>query len=216
MVPSVSGMPITLIADPRVSRIPLAENGERLVPLGARFGPTGPGNQVRASVAARLFDAQCSLPSGLHFKVAEGFRTPDAQRAIVLSYAALVRTANPDLGHDDLHRLTSRYVAPLEVAPHVAGAALDLTILDDRGAELWMGTPLDATPEESEGACFFDAVVDREARANRVLLARVLRGVGLVNYPTEWWHWSFGDRYWAHLTGAAAALYGPVPVEAAA
>ena len=34
-----------------------------------------------------------------------------------------------------------------------------------------------------------------------------LTAAGLVNYPTEWWHWSFGDRYWALLTGAAAACY---------
>ena len=38
----------------------------------------------------------------------------------------------------------------------------------------------------------------------------MLGGAGLVNYPTEWWHWSYGDRYWALLTGAPAALYGPV------
>ena len=38
----------------------------------------------------------------------------------------------------------------------------------------------------------------------------MLAGQGLVNYPTEWWHWSFGDRYWALLTGARHALYGPV------
>jgi len=25
----------------------------------------------------------------------------------------------------------------------------------------------------------------------------VLAGAGLVNYRTQWWHWSFGDRYWA-------------------
>jgi zinc D-Ala-D-Ala dipeptidase len=37
-----------------------------------------------------------------------------------------------------------------------------------------------------------------------------LRGAGLVNYPTEWWHWSYGDRYWAMMTGATAAVYGPV------
>jgi len=30
-----------------------------------------------------------------------------------------------------------------------------------------------------------------------------------VNYPTEWWHWSYGDRYWAFVTGAPHALYGP-------
>ena len=44
----------------------------------------------------------------------------------------------------------------------------------------------------------------------KALLARVLCREGLVNYPTEWWHYSFGDRYWALATGAAAALYGPV------
>ncbi len=37
----------------------------------------------------------------------------------------------------------------------------------------------------------------------------MLTAAGLVNYPTEWWHWSFGDRYWALATGKAAALYGP-------
>jgi hypothetical protein len=36
-----------------------------------------------------------------------------------------------------------------------------------------------------------------------------LAAAGLVNYPTEWWHWSFGDRYWAMATGSEAALYGP-------
>ena len=59
--------------------------------------------------------------------------------------------------------------------------------------------------------CYFDApLAGRHARANRELLAQVLRGVGLVNYPTEWWHWSYGDRYWALMTGATSAVYGPV------
>ena len=44
----------------------------------------------------------------------------------------------------------------------------------------------------------------------RELLARVLTRHGLVNYPTEWWHWSYGDRYWAFTTGHGTALYGPV------
>jgi D-alanyl-D-alanine dipeptidase len=41
----------------------------------------------------------------------------------------------------------------------------------------------------------------------------VLSPHGLVNYPTEWWHWSFGDRYWALLSETGAALYGPVDPE---
>jgi D-alanyl-D-alanine dipeptidase len=99
----------------------------------------------------------------------------------------------------------------LALAPHVAGAAVDLTLVDSGGRELDFGTPVDATPEQSGGACYFDAPqAGRRARANRELLAQVLRGAGLVNYPTEWWHWSYGDRYWALMTGAATAVYGPV------
>jgi D-alanyl-D-alanine dipeptidase len=28
--------------------------------------------------------------------------------------------------------------------------------------------------------------------------------------PTEWWHWSYGDRYWAMASGRGSAIYGPV------
>ncbi len=41
------------------------------------------------------------------------------------------------------------------------------------------------------------------------ILSTALTAADLVNYPTEWWHWSYGDRYRALRTGAAAAHYGP-------
>jgi D-alanyl-D-alanine dipeptidase len=44
----------------------------------------------------------------------------------------------------------------------------------------------------------------------------VLSAQGLVNYPTEWWHWSYGDRYWALVTGAPHAPYGPIVERSAA
>ncbi|MCZ4500443.1 MAG: dipeptidase [Marmoricola sp.] len=93
---------------------------------------------------------------------------------------------------------------------YVAGAAVDLTLVDATGEPLDLGTPIDATPEQSGGRCYFGAGgISPDARAHRDLLAEVLGASGLVNYPTEWWHWSYGDRYWALLTGAPAALYGP-------
>ena len=105
----------------------------------------------------------------------------------------------------------SRYVSPPEVAPHTAGAAVDLTLIDADGRDLDMGTEVNATPEESGNACFTQALaISDPARRNRRLLEEVLTSAGLVNYPTEWWHWSYGDRYWALLTGATAAVYGPV------
>ena len=74
-----------------------------------------------------------------------------------------------------------------------------------------MGTPLNATPEDSAGACYFAAEnISNEARHHRKILAAALAEAGLVNYPTAWWHWSYGDRYWAFTTGHSAAIYGPV------
>lgn len=47
------------------------------------------------------------------------------------------------------------------------------------------------------------------ARRNRDLLAAALDAAGFINYPAEWWHWSYGDRYWAFQTSRETALYGP-------
>jgi zinc D-Ala-D-Ala dipeptidase len=46
------------------------------------------------------------------------------------------------------------------------------------------------------------------ARRHRDILACAMSAAGLVNYPAEWWHWSYGDRYWAFQSGNGAALYG--------
>ena len=26
-----------------------------------------------------------------------------------------------------------------------------------------------------------------------------MTSAGFVNFPAEWWHWSYGDREWANL-----------------
>ncbi|CAM3833657.1 M15 family metallopeptidase [Nocardioides zeicaulis] len=199
---------VILLSDPRVRAVPVRECGEVLVPLDASFGPARA--LVRRGLADRLAEAQDALPAGISLLVVEGHRPVAAQRAIIAAYSAELCAARPGISADELAVLTSRFVAPVEVAPHVAGAAVDLTLVDACGDELDMGTPIDATPEQSDGACYFAAAgIGADARAHRDLLARVLGAAGLVNYPTEWWHWSFGDRYWALATGAAAALYGP-------
>ena len=198
-----------LLSDPRVSAVPLHDNGEPLVALDSSFGAARA--LVRAGLAARLAVAQELLPRGIRLLVVEGHRDVADQRAIIARYSAEVCAARPGVSPGDLHHLVSRFVAPVEVAPHVAGAAVDLTLVDALGEELDLGTAIDATPEQSDGACFFAADgISADARAHRRLLAAVLTSAGLVNYPTEWWHWSYGDRYWALATGTGEAHYGPL------
>ncbi|WP_395659375.1 M15 family metallopeptidase [Nocardioides sp.] len=204
-----------LLSDERVRALPVVECGEPLVRLPADLSPAGA--LVRAGLADRLAAADACLPPGIRLRVVEGHRSVERQRAIIGSYAAELRALHPGIGRGELERLTSRFVSPVDVAPHVAGAAVDLTLVDACDDELDLGTAIDATPEESDGRCWFAADgIGADARAHRTLLSQVLHGAGLVNYPTEWWHWSHGDRYWALVSGADHAVYGPVAAAVAA
>ncbi|MGP9022769.1 M15 family metallopeptidase [Streptomyces sp. BR1] len=210
---------IVLMSDPKVAAIPVAECGERLVDVrGSRSllvdvrkqDPVDAFAYVREGVLERLLKAQAMLPQGVRLLFVEGYRPPSLQREYFEEYADRLRADHPDWSADQVHSAASRYVSPPDIAPHSAGAAVDLTLAGADGRELDLGTRMNADPEESDGACYTHATnISEEARANRKLLGGVLTAVWLINYPTEWWHWSFGDRYWALLAGEPAALYGP-------
>ncbi|WP_123458430.1 M15 family metallopeptidase [Streptomyces sp. PanSC19] len=210
---------IILMSDPRVAAIPVRESGERLVDVRGvgsllvdprKQDPADAFAHLREGVVERLLKAQELLPGGLRLLFVEGYRPPSLQRAYFEEYAGRLRALHPSWSEERILTAASRYVSPPEIAPHSAGAAVDLTLSDADGRELDLGTRMNADPEESGGACYTHAEgIGAEARAHRELLGSVLTAAGLVNYPTEWWHWSYGDRYWALATGAAVAPYGP-------
>jgi len=207
---------IILMSDARVAAIPVEECGEPLVDVSGallvdgRKKDSGAELHLRQGVLDRLLEAEALLSDGLRLLFVEGYRPPALQRRYFEGYGDELRAANPDWSADRVRSAASRYVSPPEIAPHSAGAAVDLTLADVDGRELDMGTPMNANPEESDGACYTGAEnITEEARANRAVLGKALGAAGLVNYPTEWWHWSYGDRYWALMSGAPAALYGP-------
>jgi D-alanyl-D-alanine dipeptidase len=75
---------------------------------------------------------------------------------------------------------------------------------------------VNATPPEHDTACFTTStLIDAEARTNRNTLIAAMTATGFVNYPSEWWHWSYGDRYWAFVTGPNHARYGPATLDLA-
>ncbi|MFD1546448.1 M15 family metallopeptidase [Nonomuraea guangzhouensis] len=208
---------IVLISDPRVAAIPVRDNGEELADVRGRLrvdermaDGSGAYAHLRSGLLARLERAERRLPDGFHLLIVEGYRPIDTQRRIFEEYRDGLRAAFPEMSPDEAHIAASRYVSPVDVAPHTAGAAVDLTLCAPDGTEYDMGTQVDDNPEESDGGCYTDATnISAEARAHRKILAAALEPVGLVNYPTEWWHWSFGDRYWALAEGRPYAVYGP-------
>lgn len=207
---------VVLISDDAVTTIPVVERGDALVDSTGTLGWTGPNPDpvarwVRAPLLERLADAAASLPGDLRLGLNEGYRLPAVQARFFERYSARLRRLDPAADEQAVYRLASRFVSPPGFAPHTAGAAADVLLTTPEGDILDVGCPLDATPEESGGRCYTDHPdVTGEALLLRRELVRALSGAGLVNYPTEWWHWSFGDRYWALVTGGPHALFGPV------
>jgi D-alanyl-D-alanine dipeptidase len=131
---------------------------------------------------------------------------------------ARLRADDPSLTPQQVHERACLLISPVahwdgtpNIPPHSTGAAIDVELVDAAGrvidfgmeAKDWVGVEAEfcATGRE-EG-------LSREARTNRQLLCDAMQAHGFVNYVREWWHYSYGDRYWAWVTGAPHAIYGP-------
>lgn len=211
-----------LLSDPRIAAVPVHEIGEPLVDVRDRpellvdprkQDADGAWARVRSGVLERLLVAGHRLPVGVRLLLVEGHRPVALQQHYFDSYRDDLRREHPSWPEERLEAEASKHVSPPAVAPHPCGAAVDVTLWVEGadGGELDLGTRVNATPAESDGACFTAAAnTTARARAWRDVLGRALSSAGFVNYPPEWWHWSYGDRYWAAATAAPAAHYGPM------
>ncbi|GAA5197270.1 M15 family metallopeptidase [Rugosimonospora acidiphila] len=209
-----------LMSDPQVAAIRTADNGEPLVDLrdvadlwldDRLSDEQGAFARLRLTVAERLSEAQRRLPAGVRLLVVEGYRPRRLQESYFFGYRDGLRERYQDWGAQRLHVEASKFVAPPDLAPHGTGGAVDLTLCTEDRVELDMGTRVNDSPEASLNACYTAARnIPAAARLNRAMLWKALTEVGLVNYPTEWWHWSYGERYWALSSGVPNTLYGPV------
>ncbi len=88
-----------------------------------------------------------------------------------------------------------RYVSdPRKGSMHNRGAAVDLTIVDDKGEQLEMGTTYDFFGPEawSTHQDLPDSVL-----ANRIKLKTLLEAEGFAGIRTEWWHFSYPGKGYA-------------------
>lgn len=147
--------------------------------------------RCRSGVMARLARAGARLPDGFGFVVLDAWRSLDEQQALLAHYA----------NEGD----TSGYVAEVSPdgprPPHVTGGALDLT-LSFRGVPLALGTDFDSFVPDAWHGSLDES--DNAVRRLRRLLGLVLTGEDFVPYPREWWHWSYGEDWWAAARGCAS------------
>ena len=88
-----------------------------------------------------------------------------------------------------------RYVTPPEKGSmHNRGAAVDLTIVDEEGNQLDMGTAFDFFGKEAHHA-YMD--LSEDVLRNRKLLKETMISVDLHPITTEWWHYSYKEKSYA-------------------
>lgn len=86
------------------------------------------------------------------------------------------------------------YVVPLsQGSNHSRGTAIDVTLVDDSGQILDMGTGFDEMNELSHP---YHPALSQRFQRNRLLLNAIMFGGGFTGIATEWWHFE--------LPGAAA------------
>jgi D-alanyl-D-alanine dipeptidase len=166
---------------------------------------------LRESVAARLCRADGLLPPGFRLAVIEGWRPPYIQRRMYRTLRDRFRAEHPDWSETMLTRMVNRYSAPMNTRvppPHTTGGAIDLMLADTSGRPLDLTSPYD--PGDSRGFAFDAPNLSPEARRHRDILAEALLQTGLTNYPSEFWHWSYGDQGWAYRGGHPNAIYGAI------
>lgn len=164
---------------------------------------------AREEVAKKLVKAVAYLPEEYKFVIKEAYRPLSLQKSFFDDAFKYYKDQYPLKNEDEIYELTCQFVAPIKVAGHVTGGAIDIT-LSKNGHELDMGSCFNDTPMEPENLTYtYSKYINEEAKNNRAILINSMEKAGFINYPTEWWHWSYGDCYWAYFN-KCHAIYSPV------
>lgn len=220
---------IVLIADPRVLKIPIQDNGEPLVDLRdqtvLKFGPSPeiPNNtdytKMRKSVYDLLVKAQSLLPEGYQFCLYEAYRSFGLQEKLFSMQYNQIKSLHPDWSHKRIFKESMKLASPVthldgskNIPPHSTGAAIDIYLIDSKNRAIDMGIHLKDWMQDLDGSLSqTDSLkISQQACDNTKIMSEALSSVGFINYPTEYWQWSFGGRYWSYQTKNHTALYGSI------
>lgn len=221
---------------PEIRKMPIEESNEPLVGLDAYperfvnhpeyymqgFSGSLPILYTRMGVYGRLVKAASMLPLGYKFVFLDTWRPVEVQQSLFDTYKARLASDNPGVNDEELTGMALKFVAlpsfdNKKPSPHNTGGATDLTIADDRGIWLNMGTYFDEMTDRTCTRYYEEKLEKGEALSdtetdileNRRLLFHIMIAMGFTNYTDEWWHYDYGDQLWAwHNNGQVTAIYG--------
>ncbi|MFJ1268640.1 M15 family metallopeptidase [Legionella lytica] len=218
-----------VINEKKVSSIPINENNEPLIDLKEQeelaYGPPPDTpltmddyTKIRKTVYEKLCQAQEKLPNGWRFRIYEGLRSLNVQKMLFDSLYNSLKLKKTTVSEEELFTQTSWLIAPVKllngtmnIPPHSTGGAVDLEVMDKDGSLVNLGMEIKDWNKVAPNICeTFSQNISEDAIKNRRILLDIMYEQGFVNYPQEWWHFSYGDRLWAYLRNRNEAIYGGI------
>ena len=194
--------------------------------LGAPYGGKSP-FFVRESVLTALMKAQDFLQESYplwSLQIFDAYRPVSVQQFMVdYSFEQLLEIENLKAENltefekqEMMERVYEFWARPsLDLAtppPHSTGAAVDVTLVDETGEPVNMGSPIDEISPRSFPDHFAESCQAEEMQyhSHRSILKEAMLRAGFCQHPSEWWHFCLGDQMWAWLSGESCARYGRV------
>ncbi|NMB56041.1 MAG: M15 family metallopeptidase [Leptolinea sp.] len=174
---------------------------------------------VRKTVAKKLVKAAEELPGNFSLVIWDGWRPTEVQTALFDEYKSRLKQQFSGKKEEDLDREVAKFVSvpsvnPLCPSPHLTGGAVDLSIMKG-SSYVPMGTGFDDFSPLSN-TNYYEILSKRkeltreenEFLQDRRLLFHCMRDAGFTNFPNEWWHFDYGDQFWASISKSDHAIYG--------
>lgn len=202
--------------------IPIRECGEPLLDLSfypfvlePKYFQLGlsdtPKLYAREGIVVKLLKIQERL-NGLTFKIWDAWRSRVVQNNIYQKCWNDLQTQHPAWDTERLKLEVGVFCTDAtdinRIPPHATGGALDLTLADVNGLELRMGTEFDHFGPKASMFYYDQTALDAEIATNRKLLREAMLFEGFSYYKDEWWHFDYGNQFWAFQTNRPFAIYG--------
>ena len=165
-------------------------------------------NLIRKQVLFKLYKVADKLPEGVNLKIYKTFRSRIKMNENFESVIAQITAENPGIGRHEAMKLAKYQTDDPKgsMGGHETGGAVDVALCDNKGHDHNYGTKFH---EYNDFTFTYSSHITKEQKKNRQKLVKIMKREGFVNFPGEWWHFSYGDRMWAAYKGKRdGGIYG--------
>lgn len=170
-------------------------------------------NLIRKNVLFKLYRIADRLPDGMNLLILQTYRSKSKMNEAWEKTINEITADNPGIGRYEAIKLAKFKTEDPKnsIGGHVTGGAVDVALCDDNGVMLDFGTKFHEHNDKTETK---NKYITKAQAKNRKTLVRIMRREGFINFPAEWWHFSYGDRAWAAYKGRRhGGIYGSAESE---